>query len=122
MIDCTLCATCPGGGLFGPISAKYWRVVKTQKTCLSPRLMLTCETMDITIVSILTVMRAPTWKLHNRKQWPPSLILSPVSKPHNHCNDVSKMFDFPDALQLLLETWLQHILSFIFNPRDYVHQ
>ena len=64
MIDCTLCAMCLGGGLFGPISAKYWRVVKTHRTCLSPRLMLIYETMDITLISILTVVRALTWKLH----------------------------------------------------------
>ena len=64
MIDCMLCAMCPGGGLFGPTSAKYWSVVNTQRTCLSPRLILTCETTDITLILILTVMRAPTWKLH----------------------------------------------------------
>ena len=64
MIDCTLCTMCLGGGLFGPISAKYWRVVNTQRTCLSPRLMSMCETTDITLILILTPMRAPTWKLH----------------------------------------------------------
>ena len=56
------------------------------------------------------------------KEWPPSLILSPVLKPHDHRYDVSKMFDFLDALELLPEAWLQHILSFILNPRDDIHQ
>ena len=64
MIDCMLCAMCPGGGLFGPTSAKYWRVVKAQRTCLSPRLISTCETTDIILILILTVARALTWKLH----------------------------------------------------------
>ena len=64
MINCTLCTTCPGVGLFGPISAKYWRVVENWRTCLSPMLMSTWETMDITLVLILTVVRVLTWKLH----------------------------------------------------------
>ena len=64
MINCMLCAMCPGDRLFGPTLAKYWRVVNTWRTCLSPRLILTYETMDITLISILTVVRAPTWKLH----------------------------------------------------------
>ena len=53
----------------------------------------------------------PNLEITCGKWWPLSLILSPVSKPHNHCYDVSKMFDFPDALELLPETWLQHIFS-----------
>ena len=64
MINCTLCTTCPGGGLFGSTSTKYWRVVNTQRACLSLRLISTYETMDITLILILTVVRAPTWKLH----------------------------------------------------------
>ena len=64
MINCMLCATYPGGGLFGPTLAKYWRVVNTWRTCLSPRLISICETMDITLILIITVARALTWKLH----------------------------------------------------------
>ena len=64
MIVCMLCAMCPGGRLFGPTSAKYWSVVNTWRTCLFPGLILTCETMDKTLISILTVARAQTWKLH----------------------------------------------------------
>ena len=32
MIDCTLCAMCPGGGLLGSTSARYWSVVNTGRT------------------------------------------------------------------------------------------
>ena len=64
MIDCMLCAMCPGGGLFGPTSAKYWSAVNTLRTCLSPGLISACKTMDITLILILTVARALTWKLH----------------------------------------------------------
>ena len=122
MIDCTLCTTCPGGWLFGHISAKYWRVVKSWRTCLSPRLMSTCETTDITLCFNINSHKSPNWEITCGKRWPPSLILSPASKAHDQCYDVSKMFDFLYALELLPETWLRHILSFIFNPRDYIHQ
>ena len=64
MIDCTLCAMCPGCGLFGPTSAKYWSAVNTLRTCLSPGFISTCKTMDITLILILTVAWALTWKLH----------------------------------------------------------
>ena len=104
MMDCMLCAMCLGGGFLGPISAKYWRVVKTLKTCLSPRVMSICEMTDITLISMLTVARTPTWKLHagsNGHQ-----ILPPALKPHNHHYDVSKMFVFLDALELLPDAWL----------------
>ena len=117
-----LCATCPGGGLFGPTSAKYWRAVNTQRTCLSPRLILTCKTMDITLILILTIMRAPTWKLHTGSNGHHPWSCLPMLKPHDHCYNVSQMFGFLDALELLSEVWLHHFLSFIFNPKDYVHQ
>ena len=61
-MDCTLWATCPRGGLFGPTWARYWRVVSTRKTCLSPGVILTTEVTDTTQVSIMAVARAPTWK------------------------------------------------------------
>ena len=64
MINCTLCDKCRCGGLFGPTSAKYWSIVNIRRTCLSPGLISTCQTMDITLIVILTVVRAPTWKLH----------------------------------------------------------
>ena len=66
--------------------------------------------------------KSPNLEITCRKQWPPSLVLSPMSKPHNHHYNVLKIFCFPDALELLSEARLSHILSFIFNPRDYVHQ
>ena len=64
MIDCTHWAICPGGRLFGPIAARYWRVVRTHKTCLSLRVILTSEVTDTTQVSIVAMARAPTWKPH----------------------------------------------------------
>ena len=105
-----------GRWALGPISAEYWRVVKTRRTCLSPRLMSICEMMDTTLILMLTVAKAPTWKLHAGsdghnshfdvncsqspdleiacgKRWPPSLILPPASKPHDHRYDVLKIFD-----------------------------
>ena len=62
IIDCTLWAICPGGGLLGPTSAKYWRVVSTHKTCLSPQVISISKVTDTTWVSIMAVARALTWK------------------------------------------------------------
>ena len=62
IIDCMLWATCPGGGLLGPTSARYWREVCTHKTCLSPEVILISKVTDTTWVSIMAVARALTWK------------------------------------------------------------
>ena len=61
-MDCTLWATCPRGGLLGPTSARYWRVVSTHKTCLSPSVISISKVTDITQVLIMAVAGAPTWK------------------------------------------------------------
>ena len=52
----------PQDGLLGPTWARYWRVVSTHKTCLSPEVILISEVTDTTQVSIMAVARAPTWK------------------------------------------------------------
>ena len=64
IIDCMLCTMCPGGRLLGPTSARYWSVVNTRRTWLSHRLILTWGMTDRTLVSMLMVVAALTWKLH----------------------------------------------------------
>ena len=60
MIDCTPWAICPTWGLFGPTSAKYWRVVSTLRTCISPSVMSISLMTEMTLVSIVAMARAQT--------------------------------------------------------------
>ena len=116
-----LCTMCSGGGLLGPTSARYWSVVNTQRTWLSS-----------THINLSNDRQDPCFDVNGcsgydlkatcRNWCPPSLILFPALKPHNHHYNVSKMLCLRDALELLSEAWLYHVLCFIFNPRDYVHQ
>ena len=91
-----------------------------RRTCLSPGIISICKTTDITLILILTVARALTWKLHaggdGHHPW------SCLQYQNHTIIAIMYLFCFPDALELLSEARLSYILSFTFNPRDYVHQ
>ena len=117
--DSMLCVTCPNGRPFGPTSVRYWKVVNTQRTSLSPRLMSTWERTDRTCFNI-DASNGPHLEGTCRDWWPPPLVLFPAPEPHNHYYNVLKLFCSPDTVELLLEAWICHVLCFIFDARDYI--
>ena len=122
IINCMLWATCPAGGLLGLTSARYWRVIKTLRVCISPPCHL--GFLDNRDNSSLDsgCGHGLILEVTGCKQWPLPMILFPSLEPHAHGCNVSSVIIFSDALELKPPGQLHHILGFILNPWDNTHQ
>ena len=122
MMDCTLWAICPTGGLFGPISARYWRVVRTLRACISPQ----CHVgfFDDRNDSSLDGGhgQSPKLEVTGWKQRPQSVFLLPLMGPHQHGYNILNKVIFSYTLEFMSPSWFHHILGLILDPGDDIGQ